>query len=452
MNKFAFILILLCSQFYFSQLTTISVKLWEKAPASASQNTSKCKDADLLNFNCNIKGKKSNTQLKYHKNMSHSIFAVHASMNNEWVWKNQENKVNLGNKKYQKIKQNQNYILDLKPSIYSYVSPRIINDSLQSDSIKLKYEDKNLYEFIFDSKRFTPSKRKITETYLSIKYGISLEKSKYYNSGNKIIWDPGKHKDYRFRPTGIGRDDKNELHQKQSSNQSDLFLTISNGTIKRTNFDNSSSFTNKNFVIWSDNDKDMTLESIGGKSVLKRRWEINFVGDSIAKSGYNLRIKKNIINPSGQITSYWFLLKKADGTFTEIQGLENSENIDFNNINFGVEQADSYFFTFAIGNSSQPEMGKNGIFKDQLQNNDIELDKIELYPNPVRLNNTFTVTFPAMENLSISVFDSGGRMVSTQKIEKTAVKYYRQITTQGLYLVAVIQNGKTIKTFKLIVD
>jgi hypothetical protein len=80
-----------------------------------------------------------------------------------------------------------------------------------------------------------------------------------------------KHKEFKKRPTGIGRDDANELYQKQSSNQEDKTVAIGREKIFRTNFDNPSPLDNNTFAIWSDDDNSLDFEE---KETLRQIKEI----------------------------------------------------------------------------------------------------------------------------------------------------------------------------------
>lgn len=66
------------------------------------------------------------------------------------------------------------------------------------------------------------------ESYLAIKYGISLPlTSNYYNSNGGIIWDPLQHKGFEHNLTSIGKDKNTNLNQLQSRNEySDVNLTL----------------------------------------------------------------------------------------------------------------------------------------------------------------------------------------------------------------------------------
>ncbi|RXM37546.1 hypothetical protein BOQ62_22450 [Chryseobacterium sp. CH21] len=313
---------------------------------------------------------------------------------------------------------------------------------------------------------FLPRKAKSLDlnkihSYLSIKYGISLEKGKYYNSDGKIIWDPEKHKEFKHKPTGLGRDDGNELYQKQSSNQADLFLTIGKNTIERTNVENQAIFDNNQFVIWSDDNKELALKNDGQFDVLQKNWEINFIGNKVSKTDYTLRVLKETMNPGSLPIAYWMFLKKPDGSTQKIQGAEVEKYIIFNKVDFlnEFDNGDTAHFTFAISPLKDRKIG--GVGQNQnsgtelLANNNelsLNLTKINLYPNPVKKGQTFTVTFPPMEDLVISIYDGTGRLLKMENIDRKSNHYMNTLDVQSAYIINLTQNKKIIKTFKLIVD
>lgn len=447
-------LLMSCSFSAYSQLVGSDAQLWEKSIMTPREAV-KCKDEHLLNFHCGIKDKLLKKYIKYSKNKSHTLSLVHASKEDEMIWDNVDKKVSLSNTVYTQGKELKE--IGKRPSFFSFTGTA---DPIKgkTDSLKIKFEDQNLYEMVFIPRKAKPLELNKLHSYLSIKYGISLEQGKYYDSDGKIIWDPEKHKDYKYRPTGLGRDDGNELYQKQSSNQSDLFLTIGMNDIKRTNIDNPSIIDNKNFVIWSDDNKAMSLKNDKDFDVLERNWELNFIGNKIPKTGYKVRINKEAVNPRSLPLSYWLLLKKDNGEIKRIAGIENESYINFNKVDFidAFDSGDIAHFTFAVG----PLKDQKGLNANQnsvtgtLYKEDISLDltKIELYPNPVKKDQNFTVIFPPMENLVISIYDGGGRLVSLDKISNRARSYMNHLPIQSSYLINLTQNGKIIKVFKLIVD
>lgn len=457
-SKMFTITALSCSVSFYSQLVGSDVQLWEKANPTLRE-ASKCKDENLLNFHCSIKDKLFKKYIKYSKNKSHTLTAVHRSKEDELIWENTDEKISLGNNSY-KTGGKKNVEIRKKPSIFSYLATAD-SDHEKSDSLKIKFEDQNLYEMVFLPRKARSLDLNKIHSYLSIKYGISLEKGKYYSSDGKIIWDPEQHKEYKYKPTGLGRDNGNELYQKQSSNQADLFLTIGKNSIERTNVENQAIFDKNQFVIWSDDNKDLALKNDGSLDVLQKNWEISFIGNKVSKTDYSVRILKETVNPRSLPTAYWMLLKKPDGSIQKIQGVENEYYIFFNKVDFlnDFDSGDTAHFTFAVSplkdqkrestNPIQNSGPGSSINSSELS---LELTKINLYPNPVKKGQIFTVTFPSMDGLEISIYDGTGRLVKLDNIDRKSNHYTGQLDVQSAYIINLTQNKKIIKTFKLIVD
>lgn len=460
MNKISYrriltMAMLSCSFSAYSQLAGSDVQLWEKTNSTLREAT-KCPDENLLNFHCGIRDRLLKKYIKYSKNKSHTLSLVHTSKEDELIWSNADKKVSLSNNSY--VREKNLKELRRRPSIFSFLGNADQKEKV--DSLKIKFEDQNLYEMIFFTRKATAMDLNKIHSYLSIKYGISLEKGKYYGSDAKIIWDPEKHKDYKYRPTGLGRDDGNELYQKQSANQADLFLTIGMNTIARTNFENSTKLDNNNFVMWSDDNKAMSLKTERDLEILERNWEIDFIGDKIPKTDYSVRILKDAVNPRSLPLAYWMLLKKDDGKIQRISGIENEKYILFNKVDFldAFDSGDKAHFTFAVGPKEQKGKEPNPRSDSNSGNlygeKDLSLDfsSINLYPNPVKKDQNFTIVFPKMDNLIISIYDAGGKLIKLEKVSNSVGSYTGHLPVQSSYLINLTQNGKIIKTFKLIVD
>lgn len=133
---------------------------------------------------------------------------------------------------------------------------------------------------VFNTNLSKTDKQKV-ETYLSIKYGITINdisEKNYISSGNEIIWDSKKNKNYNFRITGIGRDDLFGLYQKQSTNSQDGHLVVSLGQVRATNNQNNNSIDSGSFLLWGDNNQPLTfkeadLTSAHPKRDMMRMWK-----------------------------------------------------------------------------------------------------------------------------------------------------------------------------------
>jgi len=445
----------LCFSKFNSQLVGSDAQIWAKATTTIREASS-LKEEQLLNFHDGIKDRFLKKYIKHRKNKSHTISLVHTTKEDkEKIWENESKKLILNNDVFEKG-QTAKVKLRKRPSIFTYLGSGDIK-SAQADSIKIKFDDQNLYEMIFIPRKAKALDLSKIHTYLSIKYGISLQKGKYISSDEKLIWDPEKHKEFKHRPTGLGRDDGNELNQKQSSNQEDKFLAIGKEIILKTNIENPTVFDHNNFVIWSDDNKEMNFKVENDLRILERNWEINFIGATIPKQNYQVRINKKTVNPDSLPLAYWMLLKDSSGETTKISGIESGNYILFNKVDFIKEKNSQLLdhFTFATepiprtkdekANSSEATSINDELFS-------LNLDDIKLYPNPVKKGQEFTVIFPAMEDLSISIYDGGGRLVKMEKIYHQSKSYRSSLSIQSSYLISLLQNGKVLKTFKLIVD
>ncbi|GAB5525325.1 MAG: hypothetical protein Roseis2KO_31970 [Roseivirga sp.] len=163
------------------------------------------------------------------------------------------------------------------------------------------------------------------ESYLALKYGITKDNAgggtagDYVASDNTSLWDADQGVDYHQQVIGIGRDDAQQLMQKQSQT-SDKSVVLYTGTLAATNSANPASFTNdKGLVLIGNNSGAMlttTTEIVanGAASRLEREWKVtktNFA-DAISMD-FTLDAG---INPAEVTTSRIQLLVDTDGDFS----------------------------------------------------------------------------------------------------------------------------------------
>ena len=116
--------------------------------------------------------------------------------------------------------------------------------------------DGGIAEILVYNGSITSDERNKIESYLAIKYGITLgvngTSQDYVDSDNNIIWNQASHTGYNFNVTGLGRDDASNLMQKQSRNSSTSNdITVGIGDIAATNAGNTKTFfKDKTFLMW----------------------------------------------------------------------------------------------------------------------------------------------------------------------------------------------------------
>lgn len=123
--------------------------------------------------------------------------------------------------------------------------------------------DGRVGEIITLDSRATNVERTKIQSYLGIKYGITLgvngTSQNYTNSDAAVIWNSSNSNGFNYDIAGIGRDDISILNQKQSKSvNSGTVLTIGLGDIAATNTANSNEFpTDKSYLVWGSNGQNM---------------------------------------------------------------------------------------------------------------------------------------------------------------------------------------------------
>ncbi|KGO93794.1 T9SS type A sorting domain-containing protein [Flavobacterium subsaxonicum] len=222
--------------------------------------------------------------------------------------------------------------------------------------------NQQLMEVIYYPRILTAIERMQVETYLSIKYGLSIVgEFNYTNSQNDTIWSFKKNKIYNGRVTGIGRDDALNLYQKQSGNAQKDGIYIGLGSVDTTNATNKNTFKDKTFLLWGDNDggTQFTADNKNkGLQIMKRTWKMQVAKEAIHDSILTqIRINKKeigLVSEPGMVL--WLAVNQEPGTkfdYTQAintkQSSEDAEYIYFDNIVWDNDGNGSDLFTFIKG-------------------------------------------------------------------------------------------------------
>ena len=120
-------------------------------------------------------------------------------------------------------------------------------------------------ETILFNRKLDVDERKRVNSYLALKYGLTLKDDYIASDGSTTMWTATNNTGYGNHITGIGRDDNGALYQKQSKSQvNGANITIALGdVIKATNAENLNTITNdKTFFTFSDNGVAATYDTI----------------------------------------------------------------------------------------------------------------------------------------------------------------------------------------------
>ncbi|MCL4862648.1 MAG: hypothetical protein KJZ93_24765, partial [Caldilineaceae bacterium] len=107
-------------------------------------------------------------------------------------------------------------------------------------------------EAIAFTRVLTQQERRQVQSYLAIKYGVTLNHDYVASDGATISWDTAINTSYNNDIAGIGRDDASALNQKQSKSvNSGTLVTVGLGAIAADNGSNPNAFAaDKSFLVW----------------------------------------------------------------------------------------------------------------------------------------------------------------------------------------------------------
>lgn len=334
----------------------------------------------------------------------------------------------------------------------------------------LFYNDKNsenlLIEMIYFPRFVSVKEKETIESYLSMKYGISLADDKnYYNSKGDTLWNSKNNNHYNKRLTALGRDDAFRLYQKQSQNYLKDGLTIGLNKIENINATNLSTIANNSFLVWADNGKSTLLENSNDTKKIKRIWKISNISDTIQNFNTQIHIDKKIMllenksiinNPSEYI---WLAI---DSTNTSNFNYENAsyykansetdEELFFDNVKFSSNK--NYLFTIVKAPEfSFSKTDAKFLIAKTIDGENLQQGKYFIFPNPVLADNSFTILFnlDKESNVAVEIVDVTGRIIKNKSLGLIKEFSYKEsLFVAGTYLFIVTVDGK-IETSKIIV-
>ncbi len=138
-----------------------------------------------------------------------------------------------------------------------------------------------------DASAMTPTDVQKIESYLALKYGITLDQTtaRDYLAGNGTtkMWDATANAAFKFNIAGLGRDNCQLLHQKQSKSVNPTqFITVALGdSIATSNGTNGKTITTDNsYLVWGDNNASRFTSAVitGSSNVtgrMNRVWRVD---------------------------------------------------------------------------------------------------------------------------------------------------------------------------------
>lgn len=284
------------------------------------------------------------------------------------------------------------------------------------------------------------------ESYLAIKYGLTLDQSipqDYLDSSGASIYDASSIFDeFDSHIAGIGRDDASGLNQKQSRSSFDgSLVTIGNGTIAEDNISNPNNFTNDlSFMVWGHNGESVLVDdsfiSLDSNQInhMSRTWALQETG---TVGSVLVSIPESLLLVDPDVITTPVALISEDSTFDADDIILELTDDGQGNYTTTVDVDDVSYFTI-------------GLSVNTLSIDESILPSFSIFPNPA--NNFITISKQSTSAGFIRIFDLNGRLVQTvdsnlsfeQNIDISSLN-------EGLYFMT-IQTPQDSGTKKIIVN
>ncbi|WP_312903115.1 beta strand repeat-containing protein [Chryseobacterium taichungense] len=283
-----------------------------------------------------------------------------------------------------------------------------------------------LGDVIIYNSPLTPSQIQNIQSYLSIKYGITITndnnnngvynevisgaviEGNYTSSNSNVIWTGLNNVNYHNNIAGIGRDDASALLQKQSKSvNSGYQLIMGLSTVAATNAANTGTLTNLQFLVWGDNNQANTVDftGIAGYNLrLKRVWKVQ--NTNAVNQDIQVLVPVDTSTVPGLVPASSSLLYSTDANFGTYEVRNPSGTVIINSISYLAfnlpaslvnPSGSNFYMTFAFYNQSpggvrdnialwlrgDKDLTTTILWKDQTSNhNDLQFSTYACNENP----------------------------------------------------------------------
>lgn len=267
-----------------------------------------------------------------------------------------------------------------KPAVGGRSGRRLIVGGRPSESIPIDTPSGRMAEYLLIRRTLSPLELGMVESYLSIKYGISLSRmSSYYTATGKEVWNPYRESGYNSHVIGMGVDSTSHLSQSATVNASDSTLRLTCSNLRQGDY-----------LLVGDNGQQALFERSGGRSELRRKWKVcQHPSGVVHTCGLEFSIGQNV-------TSSTLVVSHSDGTSDSIQ---SGQGIRF----AGVPLRDGDVLSLQSVGETEPSAPQDYI-------------RLSLSPNPVLAGEDCVASIRTQEvvKVRINVYSGDGRLLSSQ--------------------------------------
>lgn len=305
------------------------------------------------------------------------------------------------------------------------------------------------------------------QTYLAIKYGVSLIDKDYINSIGDSIW----YVDSEFNKNiaGISFDTTFSLYQNVSHSSIDDIISIS------LENDIESNLMNYNFssILWADNgfeiDATEIIEDIWNMpiEVLKRRWKLFVSGTWSNSDSFSLKFDGNDIGVQPHDECNLIIARRQEDFYDKIFEIIYPDSIGedgfvyFSGIQWDTDGSGEDFFTFGIQKAEVTQTHSSVISIDDnnsqenkkiLPTDILEEPMVSVYPNPSKGLYHLDIRSDIETKFDVEIYNSMGSFIKSYEVN-TALSNLKTdtISVSGIYYV-VIKSNSSNAVFKLVIN
>ncbi len=259
------------------------------------------------------------------------------------------------------------------------------------------------------------------ESYLAVKYGITLERN-YVNSAGQTIWNRKTENLYSNNIAGIGRDDLSTLYQKQgtSCSSSDQ-LTIGVDKVAVSNSKNTGELNDKDYLIWGDNARNFTFNpgsDQNGSNILltEKKWLMKSSGKTARTIPTELKIDTKTLLTADFPKEYFCLAIDRSGsvdfapencTYITPTSISPDGIASFSGIKWDTDGSGKDAFSFGL------KTKVNDVMTDA---DAAKLVSFQVYPNPTTDGHyNIAVTLNKPTDIHINIYDIHLNLIETKK-------------------------------------
>ena len=281
-----------------------------------------------------------------------------------------------------------------------------------------------LYEAAYFPSRLTRRQSLMFQTYLALRYGITLHKSNYISSQGDIIWNARKHKKYYHHIQGIGTDPFHNYWAVHSVSSEDSLLML-------FSVDTLSPFS---YALIGDNGLPAEWTPWEGThSILQRKWFLHTTGQIS-----HLSIKLYADKLSDLSDTIFLALLSEENQVVALLSPTSTDTCG--GIWYELPAYDTRFsFVSRFEHRSSHISGR----KPQTYG-DSEAS-IFVMPNPTHGKYEIDIVLPTEMDVILSIHDSTGKMVLQQSLtSSTAYHVQDYLSSSGMYFITVFDNKHNI--------